>query len=149
MRRLLCVLLMVFSAMALPAALEAQQGGITAQSGEPEHGFRVLQNYPNPFGSDTRIPFELHDGAFVDGRPAVVSMRIYNVLRELVATPTALGHPAGEGSPVSDLEYGIPGRHEVYWDGRNRSGALVSSGVYLLEVMVNGRPQVLKMYALR
>lgn len=149
MRRLLSVLFLVLSAAVLPAALEAQQGGLAAQGGEPEHGFRVLQNYPNPFGSDTRIPFELHDRAFVDGRPAVVSMRIYNVLRELVATPTAIGHPAGEGIPVTDLEYAFPGRHEVYWDGRNRAGAQVPSGVYLLEVLVNGRPQVLKMYALR
>jgi hypothetical protein len=149
MRRLWCVLFMVLSAAAVPSALHAQQGAGAGNPGPPEHGFRVLQNYPNPFGSDTRIPFELHEDAFIEGRAALVSMQIYNVLREPVATPTALGHPAGDGTPIIDLEYGVPGRHEVYWDGRNRSGAQVASGVYLLEMTVNGRPKVLKMYVLR
>jgi hypothetical protein len=148
MRRHLSVMIVLLSAALVPAALEAQQG-TAANRGETQQAFRVLQNYPNPFASDTRIPFELHDSAFIDGRPAVVSMRIYNVLRELVASPTTLGHPAGDGTPVIDLEYGIPGRHEVYWDGRNRTGTPVASGVYLLEVTVNGRPQVIRMYALR
>jgi hypothetical protein len=149
MRRIMCVVCILFSAAILPAALDAQQGGLTAPGGEPEHGFRVLQNYPNPFTTDTRIPFELHAAAFPEGRPAVVSMRIYNVLRVLVATPTTLGHPVGDGTPVTDLEYISQGRHEVYWDGRDRSGAPVAAGVYLLEVTVNGRTQVVKMYRLR
>jgi hypothetical protein len=146
MRRLLCVLFILISAMALPPALEARQGSLTAQGGDPEYGFRVLQNYPNPFTSDTRIPFELHAEAFPEGRPAVVSMRIFNVLRELVATPTTLGHPAGDGTEVTDLDYTSQGRHEVYWSGLNRSGAPVPVGVYLLEVSVNGRVQVVKMF---
>lgn len=99
--------------------------------------------------TDTRIPFELHEQAFPEGRPAVVSMRIYNVLRALVATPTTLAHPAGDGTMVTDLEYTSQGRHEVYWNGRDRSGAPVAAGVYLLEVTVNGRTQVVKMYRLR
>jgi hypothetical protein len=146
MRRIMCVLFILFSAMVLPSALEARQGSLTAQGGDPEHGFRVLQNYPNPFTTDTRIPFELHAEAFPEGRPAQVSMRIYNVLRELVATPTSLGHPAGDGTEVTDLDYLSQGRHEVYWNGLNRSGAPVSAGIYLLEVSVNGRVQVVKMY---
>lgn len=148
MRHLACALLILVSAALLPAALVAQQGS-GAQRGAPEHGFRVLQNYPNPFSSDTRIPFELHDAAFPEGRPAVVSVRIYNVLREFVASPTALAHPAGDGTPVVDLDYFGPGRHEVYWDGRDRSGSLVPSGVYFLEMTVNGRPQAIRMFALR
>ncbi len=149
MRHLWCILLVLVSAALLPAPAQAQQGGAAAQRGAPEHGFRVFQNYPNPFRGETRIPFELHDAAFPEGRPAVVSVRIYNVLREFVASPTALAHPAGDGVPVVDLDYLSPGRHEVFWDGRDRTGALVPSGVYFLEMTVNGRPQAIRMLALR
>ena len=72
-------------------------------------------------------------------------MRIFNILRQYVASPTTLGHPAGDGTPVVDLEYTTPGHHEAYWDGRDRSGALVPSGVYILELTVNGTPQVRRM----
>jgi hypothetical protein len=149
MRHLRCVMLVLLSAILLPGVLEAQQGSTAAQRGAPEHGFRVLQNYPNPFRGETRIPFELHDAAFPEGRPAVVSVRIYNVLREYVASPTALAHPAGDGVPVVDLDYSSPGRHEVFWDGRDRSGVLVPQGVYFLEMTVNGRPQAIRMLAFR
>ena len=76
-------------------------------------------------------------------------MRIYNVLLQYVASPTAVNHQEGEGTHVIDLEYHFPGRHEVYWDGRDRSGAPVASGVYILEVTVNGRSKTLKMFASR
>jgi hypothetical protein len=147
MRRTRCVLLVLFSAALLvPTAIEAQQTGATGPRGDPDRGFRLEQNYPNPFNPETWIPFELFEDAFVDGRPATVSIRVYNLLLRYVASPTALNHPAGEGTPVIDLEYTIPGRHEAYWDGRDRSGAPVASGVYLLELMVNGKAQTLRMF---
>lgn len=88
---------------------------------------------------------ELSDDLFAMGGEAVVSMRIYNVFRQFVAVPTALSHPSGSGLPVEELVYLSPGRHEVEWDGKNRNGDAVPTGVYLLEVTVNGRAQVLKM----
>jgi hypothetical protein len=144
MRRWSCVLVLL-SALLLPGSLEGQLGGDATLGGAAVQDFRVMQNYPNPFLSDTRIPFELGNGAFPSGRPALVSMRIYNVLREWVATPTAMAHPSGDGAAVLELEYGTAGRHEVYWDGLGRSGTPVAAGVYLLEVTVNGSAQVLKM----
>lgn len=140
------VVLAVLLALTLPEAIEAQQG--TGQEGRavPSEGFRLGQNYPNPFRTETRIPFELFEGAFPEGRPATVTMRIFNLLRVQVATPTALNHPAGEGTPVVDLEYTTPGRHEAYWDGRDRSGAPVASALYILELTVNGRSQVIRMW---
>jgi hypothetical protein len=146
MGRTKCVFLVLLSLLLLPGALEAQQRGGAGSGGDQELGFRLGQNYPNPFNTDTRIPFELHDRAFVDGRPAVVTMRIYNVLQQYVASPTALNHPAGEGTPVVELEYASPGTYEVYWDGRNQSGARVASGVYVVQLSVNGRSQVLRMF---
>jgi hypothetical protein len=150
MGRFLCVFfILIFSAWASPG-LSAQGGPSSPGSfGENQPVFRVLQNYPNPIQSETRIPFELHEGAFPEGAPAVVSARIYNVLRELVEVPTTLGHAGGDGLPAVDLEYGAPGRYELFWNGMTRSGVQAAPGVYLLEMTVNGRPQILKMVVQR
>jgi hypothetical protein len=58
----------------------------------------------------------------------MVTMRIFNVLQQLVSYPTALSHPAGEGVPVQALEYTSPGRHEAFWDGHDLNGRPVASG---------------------
>jgi hypothetical protein len=146
MARIRCVILVLLSAAVLPLGLEAQQGGSIVEEADREAVFTIGTNYPNPFNPETRIPFELHDDAFVDGRPAIVTARIYNALVRYVASPTALNHPAGEGTPVIDLEYNFPGRHELYWDGRDRSGNAVASGIYVLEMTVNGTTRFLRMY---
>jgi len=129
-----------------PEAPGQEAGGAAGTSGQQEDVFRLDQNYPNPFNPETRIPFEIRAGAFVEDRPAVVTLRVYNVLLQHVATPTALGHSMGEGVPVQDLEYRFPGRYEAYWDGKDRSGAEVASGVYVLQLVVNGRQAIRKMF---
>lgn len=129
------------SALLLPESAEGQDGGIVGSREELESGFRLGSNYPNPFKTDTRIPFELHESLFGEGRPVVVSIRIYDIVAQYVASPTALGHPAGDGIPVVDLEYTTPGRHETYWDGKHTSGSYVVPGVYLVQLTVNGESQ--------
>ena len=124
-----------------PTAVQAQIDQSQSQS-----GFQLEQNYPNPFNPETRIPFSLGESLFVEGRPATVTIRIFNVLRQLVASPTALGHTQGEGLPIEDLEFNTPGRFEAYWDGTDRSGAQVASGVYFVQLVVNGQAQVRKMF---
>ena len=47
---------------------------------EEVRGVTLEQNYPNPFGRDTRIPFVLGADLFEDGRSVVVSVRVYNSL---------------------------------------------------------------------
>lgn len=147
MRRIVCVIAVLLSAAVLPLGAEAQQGGSIGEEEEEEQEvFRIGTNRPNPFNPETRIPFELFDGAFQDGQPAIVTARIYNALVRYVASPTALNHPAGEGTPVIDLEYQFPGEHELYWDGRDRSGNSVASGIYVLELTVNGKSRMIRMY---
>lgn len=143
MRRSLGVVLVLVSAAFLPGTASGQQVGTdVGVQQDAGYGFELGRNYPNPFASETRIPFDLFEEAFPEGRPANVTIRIFNILRQYVASPTALGHPAGDGTPVTDLEYLAPGHYEAHWDGRDRSGSLVPSGVYLLELTVNGRSQV-------
>jgi len=147
MGRWFSVLLVLVSVLALPDPASGQQGGVIVGASEPPvSGFALGSNYPNPFSVETRIPFELFDDLFAEGRPALVSIRIYDILRQYVASPTTLGHPAGDGTPLIDLEYAVPGRHEAYWNGLDRSGRSVASGVYILELTVNGRSEIRRMF---
>ena len=129
----------------LAPGISAQINPGGAPGGEPERGFILGDNYPNPFNPETRIPFDLLEGLFSDGGTAVVSIRIYNVLQQFMAAPIALSHPMGQ-APLIDLEYTIPGRYEAYWDGRDQSGREVASGIYFLQLTVNGVREVKRMY---
>jgi hypothetical protein len=143
-RRTLGVLLVLLAILGLPDQASAQ-----TRPGDPvgqeTGGFQLRQNYPNPFNPETTIPFVLTEEAFVEGRPAVVSMRVLNLLQQFVAVPRAIRHPSGEVG-VANLEYTRPDQYEAFWDGRDRDGRQVASGVYLLQITVNGRSRVMKMY---
>ena len=109
-------------------------------------GFTLEQNYPNPFNPETRIPFELSESLFSSAEPVTVSIRIFNILQQFVAAPVALGFPGGEGLPLMQLEYTSAGRYEAYWDGRDRNGNRVASGVYFVQMLVNGQTAWRKMF---
>ncbi len=100
-------------------------------------GVQLEPNYPNPFAQETRIPFILGADLFEDGRPVVVTIRIYNLLHQPIAIPTALDHPTSAGQPLQELRYEAPGRYEAHWDGTDQSGRRVSSGVYFCEIVAN------------
>ena len=142
MRRSLGVSLAVF--VLLGAAPLSGQDAPRAEG--PRSGFSLEQNYPNPFNPETRIPFVLSPDLFAEGRTPVVTIRIYNILQQVIAVPTALRHPQGEGVPVLGLEYSAPGRYEAYWDGSDTNGRQVASGIYLMQLTVNGVSQTRKMY---
>lgn len=141
MRPLRCLCVVLLTAL-IPVSVQAQQG----EDRDAESGFELEQNYPNPFNPETKIPFVLGERVFDSGRSAVVTIRILNMLQQFVATPTALNHSVGEGVPVQDLEYSLPGRHEAFWDGKDSSGAQVASGVYFIQLVVNGQSAVRRMF---
>jgi hypothetical protein len=135
----LCVLAFV------PFALTAQDAGSDASGGANDPGFELHQNYPNPFNNTTRIPFVLGTTLFDQGQPVVVTMRIFNVLQQLVAYPTTLNHSDGDGVPVNGIEYHSPGPREALWDAHDINGRPVAAGIYYLQISVNGRRQIMKM----
>jgi len=76
--------------------------------------FRLLQNYPNPFNPDTWLPYEL-------AKDATVTIRIYNVKRQLVRQ-LDLG--------VQKTGSYLDKQKAAYWDGKDRVGKVVTSGLY-------------------
>lgn len=102
------------------------------------------QNFPNPFKPDTWIPFSVDD---CDGRGGqrVVSLRVYNVLAQLVATPKL----HGANVPVAGVRLSC-GNYLAYWDGRVLRGRRpATSGVYVYELVIDGQRSSRKMFVAR
>jgi len=125
-------IVLLVAALVIPSSVNAQQAG----GGRPPKA-QLGKNFPNPFNPTTTIPFTLGEEMFEGGKAGVVTIRIYNVLRQLVASPAALNHEAGN-VVVSNLKYTTPGEKKAYWDGTDRSGRKVASGIYYVEMIVNG-----------
>ena len=76
-------------------------------------GFRLEQNYPNPFRSSTTIPFAVSE----QGASRRVTLSVYDL----------------QGRRVAVLVDGIlaPGPYTATWDGTGRGGVPVGSGLYV------------------
>ncbi len=93
----------------------------------------LLQNFPNPFNPDTWIPFQLKE----DGN---VLIRIYSISGELVREIN-LGHkPAG---------IYVSKDRSAYWDGKDRFGIPVSSGIYFYNLKVNDFSETKKLIVIK
>ena len=148
MRRIASVFSVLLFLFVAAESVSAQDSGPPVSSRQAS-GFELQQNYPNPFNPETTIPFVLHEDLFVDGRSAVVSVRIFDLLQQLVASPVALGHSSGEGAELIQLEYSQPGTYEAFWDGTDQAGRQVASGIYFIQLTVNGIGKLGKMYVLK
>ncbi len=145
MRRVLSVFVVLLAVSGFAASLSAQEVVPANPLERQESDFRLEGNYPNPFNPETTIPFVLDEDLFSDGGSVMVTMRVFNILQQYIATPTALNHPGGDRTPIQELPYTSPGRYEAFWDGRDGGGREVASGVYFLQLVVDGRAQVRKM----
>jgi hypothetical protein len=102
------------------------------------------QNYPNPFSPDTFIPFTVDDCNGAGGQ-RIVSLRIYNVLAQLVSVPEL----KGAGRPLLNVKLSC-GEYLGYWNGRVlKGGRQATSGVYLYELVVDGQRHSRKMFVAR
>jgi hypothetical protein len=93
------------------------------------------RNYPNPFNPETFIPFRLEPELFAGASGPVVSIRIYNVLAQLVAVPILQG--SGEQLDGLRLSWNGTGDFTAYWDGKHQStDREAASGVYVYQMVV-------------
>ena len=129
----------------VPSHARSQQSGQDRTTGSA-----LGQNYPNPFNPETRIPFTIggYPNCADPGRQYRVSLRIYNVLAQLVAVPVLQGSTANGvagGQPLLNLSLTC-GEYTAYWDGKiMRSGREAASGIYGARLEVNGNPIMRKM----
>ncbi|HUF27196.1 MAG TPA: hypothetical protein VMM18_09480 [Gemmatimonadaceae bacterium] len=133
-------LIFVLALTALVTRGADAQGGTGRDRGA---GMELGQNFPNPFNPETRIPFALGDPDQCDAaRLYRVTLRVYNVLSQPVATPLLQGEGAPPDMAGRTLEnLSLPcGRYTAYWDGNYMNTSReVASGVYLYVLEVDGR----------
>jgi hypothetical protein len=90
--------------------------------------FTVRQNYPNPFNPSTVIEYTLP-------RRSAVTIDIFNVLGQKVCRLVDEVKPAGT--------------HAVSWDGTNKAGGAVSTGLYFYRVKAGDMVASRKMLLLK
>ncbi|MFX1517702.1 MAG: C25 family cysteine peptidase [Promethearchaeota archaeon] len=86
------------------------------------------QNYPNPFNLSTEIRYTLP----VDAK---VTLNIYNILGQKVKT-------------LVDEEKSS-GTHTIFWDGTDKSGAEVASGIYFYQLKAGEYKKLKKMLLIK
>ena len=94
---------------------------------EPEE-FTLFQNYPNPFNPETIIKYKIP-------KQTNVTLKIYNQLGQDVITLIDENKEAGN--------------YQIKWDGRNRDGKMVSSGLYFYQLKAVDFVKTRKMIFLR
>src|SRR6266851_2863154 len=100
----------------------------------------LKQNYPNPFNPATTIPFSLSGELFANGHRPKVSLKIYNVLAQLVAVPIL----QGTGEKLDNVELSCASTtscdFSAYWDGNVlNTGQQAASGIYIYQLIVDGQ----------
>lgn len=145
---------LVFSVLALGSSVptKAAAQGFNPQTGQSGAGTGLGQNYPNPFGIDTRVPFTVGDFPTCSdpGRQYRVSLRIYNLLAQVVSVPVLQSGGSAAGGESLDNVMLSCGDYVAYWDGAylNTSQA-APSGVYLYRLEIDGRQAVKRMFKSR
>jgi len=90
--------------------------------------FKLYQNYPNPFNPSTTIRYELPEGSNV-------IIKIYNLLGIEIRKLVSEFQPAGFKT--------------IYWDGKDKNGNSVDSGMYLYTFKSNNFSQTKKMLVIK
>ena len=93
----------------------------------------LLQNFPNPFNPETWIPYTLADDADV-------SVRIYDIQGKLVRQLEVGQQPGGSY---------LSRKTAAYWNGKDRLGESVSSGIYFYTLKADAFSETRRMVILK
>jgi len=94
------------------------------------HFFSLRQNYPNPFNASTVIEYQISAA-----RPVRTMIKVYNILGEEVAT--LVDEPRDSGP------------YQVTWNGEDKFGREVGSGIYFCQLKVGNFQQTRKLLLIR
>ena len=86
------------------------------------------QNYPNPFNPETQISYQLADGGYI-------SLTIHDLLGREIKTLVSEDQPSGN--------------YTVSWNGRDESGNIVPSGIYLYSLKAGSFTESKKMILMK
>ena len=101
---------------------------LTKSTHEIPTEFSLRQNYPNPFNPETIVRYHLP-------QPELVRLTIYNQIGQKVMELVNQRQPAGV--------------YQMKWNGKDRHGFQVASGVYLYRIQAGGFSETRKMILLR
>ena len=117
---------------------------VLAQANLPPPRVELKENYPNPFFPATTIPFTISQEVCARGHQPVVSLRVYNVLVQVVAIPVLAN---GSAERLDSLRLRC-GEHRAYWDGKYLDGKREATpGIYYYQLSVDGERFTRKMIA--
>jgi len=106
----------------------------------PPSALGSQQNHSNPFNPATTIPFRVSGELFLKGHRPVVSLRIYNVLAQLVAIPILRGTDKALDSLALSCPTALGCAYSAYWDGFvANTGKPAASGVYIYQLVIDGK----------
>lgn len=110
-------------AIGMVGTVTVQEPTAVISNNQQPYKFQLDQNYPNPFNPSTKIEFQI-------AKPGLVSLKVYNVLGEKVATLVN--------------ENKQPGTYSIEFEGNN-----YPSGIYFYKIETNGFTAVHKMLLLK
>jgi hypothetical protein len=115
-----------------------------AQANLPPPRIELKENYPNPFFPATTIPFTISSEVCARGHQPVVSLKIYNVLVQMVAIPVLAD---GSAERLDSLRLRC-GEYRAHWDGKYLDGkGEATAGIYYYQLTVDGERYTRKMIA--
>jgi hypothetical protein len=126
--------------------LVGAESPVAAQANVIPPRVELKENYPNPFFPETTIPFTINSEVCVRGHQPVVSLKVYNVLVQVVAIPTL---EIGSSERVDSLRLRCA-QYRAFWDGKYLDGNREAiTGVYYYQLTVDGERFTRKMIAQR
>ena len=75
--------------------------------------YELLQNYPNPFNPETEVSFAVT-------KKSNIKIAVFNVVGQQILV-------------LTDKHY-WPGKHKIIWDGKDKNGEEVQSGIYFYQM---------------
>jgi hypothetical protein len=121
--------------------LRTTTGGEPATFVENENqslnSFELFQNYPNPFNPSTKIKFTIPQSPLLggDGRGGLVTLKVYDVLGNEIATLVNEELAAGE--------------YEITFDSHSGEVRNLTSGIYFYQIKAGSFIQTKKMILLK